>query len=351
MAPQPEGARLEVLRSDAPNDRSVFDQIADKVTPASLDASELLRDHLTLGGKLVGLLQTHFDPFGLTLVSAVAKDKYGRPRIERPYTCARGPQAEIALLQIPKWIISDGNRVPRIDEIRTAFRGMTVRIISPGSNDYSVALTSIFEDWRQQWEIDARFVLWSHMKELDSGADVTEVFRLELQKGPAEDVTVPPPPDGERNRVFISYSSKDKSWLDRLQVHLKPLLGRLKKEHPELGDDPVWTDEDIEPGDRWRAEIAQALASTKVAVLLVSKDFLASDFIQSDELPQILKAAETEGLRILWVLLSAANWKGSSFEERQAALKPVDRLDSLDEDDQEEKLVELSQLILKYLRE
>ena len=71
-----------------------------------------------------------------------------------------------------------------------------------------------------------------------------------------------------RTKVFISYSHNDTEWLERLQKHLKP----LKRE----GRIDLWVDTRIDEGDLWRDEIRQALDATKVAILLVSPDFLDS---------------------------------------------------------------------------
>ena len=70
--------------------------------------------------------------------------------------------------------------------------------------------------------------------------------------------------------VFISYSHADRKWLERLQVHLRPLI------RDSIAD--IWDDTRIKPGDSWQLEIRKALESASVAVLLISADFLASEF-------------------------------------------------------------------------
>lgn len=124
-----------------------------------------------------------------------------------------------------------------------------------------------------------------------------------------------------RNQVFISYSRSDKKWLDRLCTMLDPLLraGKLK----------IWDDTHILPGKLWFDEIKEAIASAKVAVLLVSADFLASDFINHHELTPVLDAAEKEGLTIHWIAVSHCLVQYTELAKYQALNEPSQPLESL----------------------
>jgi len=117
-----------------------------------------------------------------------------------------------------------------------------------------------------------------------------------------------------RDRVFISYSHNDEKFLEELFVHLKPLqrAGRVS----------AWSDQQIEPGAQWFKEIMHALALTKVAVMLVSKDFLASDFIHEYELGPLLKEAEVGGAQILWFLVRACSYRESVLKNYQSVIPP-----------------------------
>ena len=111
---------------------------------------------------------------------------------------------------------------------------------------------------------------------------------------------------GTPGRVFVSYSHRDNFWLGRLRRHLATL--------ERLGVIDVWADPKIEPGSAWFESILAAIASARVAVLLVSRHFFASEFIVTRELPALLAAHERGETEILPLLLS------SSFSYKQTML-------------------------------
>jgi formylglycine-generating enzyme required for sulfatase activity len=148
----------------------------------------------------------------------------------------------------------------------------------------------------------------------------------------------------QRHQLFISYSHKDRAWVDRLCTMLRPLEHRYGLER--------WDDSRIQAGMLWRDEIEKALASAQVALLLVSADFLASDYVTRSELPPLFHAAKQEGLRILWVPLRPCLWKLiPEIEQYQAAIPPGRTLAQMAEVEQEEALVGVAEQIQVVFQE
>jgi len=126
----------------------------------------------------------------------------------------------------------------------------------------------------------------------------------------------------KRATVFVSYSHKDARWLERLQVHLRPYKRR--------GDLDLWDDSRIPAGDHWREAIGDAIDRAAAAILLISADFLASDFIASEELPRLLRKAQGQGVRVIPIIVQPCRLTNHpqlvSFQALNAPNRPLSKL-------------------------
>ena len=134
-----------------------------------------------------------------------------------------------------------------------------------------------------------------------------------------------------RDQIFISYAREDRDWVDRFQLVLKATL----RNKPVT----VWDDSQIGVGEAWRRAIERALRCAKVALLLVTNAFLASDFIQDVELKEILDAARMDGLLIVWVLVRPCAWEHTQLEALNCANDTRYPLNALDEADLDEAML------------
>jgi TIR domain/LGFP repeat len=134
--------------------------------------------------------------------------------------------------------------------------------------------------------------------------------------------------------VFISYSHKepDPEWLERVRDHLHPLERRGLKV-------TIWDDSCIHAGTKWQTEIENALRKARIALLLVTAKFFASDYIWTNELPPLLYAAENHGTVVLPLIVSASRFsREPQLSRYQAINNPAKPLDRLEPGEQEQVL-------------
>jgi predicted Ser/Thr protein kinase len=123
-------------------------------------------------------------------------------------------------------------------------------------------------------------------------------------------------------QAFISYARRDAKHLQRLQIHLRPYR-RSDIVHT------FWDDTRIAPGSDWQAAIQEVLASARVAILLISADYLASPFVEEIELPPLLTAAKAKEMLVLPIVLSpcALNMTGlAQFQTVNPPALPVSKM-------------------------
>lgn len=145
-----------------------------------------------------------------------------------------------------------------------------------------------------------------------------------------------------KNKIFISYAHADEDWLTRLKVHLKSL-------QKYVGGFDYWADKRLRTGDKWEEEIEKALQSASAAILLVSPDFLASDFISNDELPPILEKANTQGTKIFPVIVRRSLFNHSPLSLFQSVNPPEKPLKACSDAEVDEYFYKLMEDIIYKL--
>ncbi len=113
--------------------------------------------------------------------------------------------------------------------------------------------------------------------------------------------------------VFYSYAHKDAKLRDELGKHLFPL-----KRQGLMVD---WYDRDISAGKEWEQEIEARLNTSDIILLLISSDFLASDYCYGIELKRALERHDAGEARVIPILLKPVDWQGTPFRKLQVLPK------------------------------
>lgn len=145
-----------------------------------------------------------------------------------------------------------------------------------------------------------------------------------------------------KRKVFISYARKDREYLDRLRVHLKPLERARPIE--------VLADDGIKSGGKWQQTIQEMIETAEIAILLISADFFASEFIMKNELPFLLTAAEKKGTHIFPVIVGYSRFpREPSLNVFQAINEPSLPLAEMEEPMRERVYDQIAQAIEEKL--
>jgi O-acetyl-ADP-ribose deacetylase (regulator of RNase III) len=125
--------------------------------------------------------------------------------------------------------------------------------------------------------------------------------------------------------VFISYCHEDQDLREELEKHLTILRRQ--------GVIKIWHDRRITAGTEWRGAIDENLMSAALILLLISPDFIASDYCYDLEMDRALRRHESRQARVVPVILRQVMWDKTPFAKLQALPtdgKAVKAWDSLD---------------------
>ena len=127
-------------------------------------------------------------------------------------------------------------------------------------------------------------------------------------------------------RLFYSYSHRDEAMREGLEPHLT----LLRRE----GVIAVWHDRRIIAGQEWKGQIDRHLDEADIILLLISADFLASDYCYETEMKRALSRHGAGDACVIPVIIRSVDWIGAPFATLQALpkdAKPVSRWDDADD--------------------
>src|SRR5258707_1383634 len=126
--------------------------------------------------------------------------------------------------------------------------------------------------------------------------------------------------------IFCCYAREDQLLLQNLRIHLTPLQ--------RLGLVSVWSDININAGVEWEQELQKHLEASHLILLLISPDFMASEYCYSHEMKRALERHRQGQACVVPILLRPTYCKGAPFEHLQMLpkdAKPVTSWNNRDE--------------------
>ncbi|AUB39857.1 GTPase SAR1 family domain [Nostoc flagelliforme CCNUN1] len=142
-------------------------------------------------------------------------------------------------------------------------------------------------------------------------------------------------------KVFFSYSHKDEALRDELATH----LSMMKRQ----GVIEAWHDREITAGSEWANAIDDNLELADIILLLVSANFLASDYCYDKEMARAMERHETREARVIPIILKPSDWNGAPFGKLQALPKNAKPVTTWP--DQDEAFLNVAQGIRRVVEE
>jgi tetratricopeptide (TPR) repeat protein len=176
-------------------------------------------------------------------------------------------------------------------------------------NKSSISKARSYKEIGEFWDTHNLDELWDQTREAEFEVDV---------QSPLTQPIVTSPYSARHIGIFCSYSHRDEDLRKELDKHIKILERR--------GVISVWHDRKIDAGEEWKEEIDEQLESADVILLLISPDFIASDYCYDIEMTRAMARHDAGEARVIPVFLRPVNWKGAPFGKLQALptdAKPV----------------------------
>ena len=126
--------------------------------------------------------------------------------------------------------------------------------------------------------------------------------------------------------VFLSYSHKDEKYKDALETHLKILVRKNIINN--------WHDRKIIPGQEWEKEIDKHLINAEIILLLVSSDFISSDYCYEKELQVAMGRHESNQAVVIPIVVRPSDWSETPFSKLQALPKDAKAITTWDSEDE-----------------
>lgn len=146
-------------------------------------------------------------------------------------------------------------------------------------------------------------------------------------------------------KMFISYARADEILKKELLKQLKPL--------EKSGKIAVWADQDISSGDEWEKEIYTKLTEANIILLLISSDFINSDYCYDNEMKNALTRHHNNEAIVIPIILRPCQWQKTPLGKLQALptnAQPITQWNDQDTafDDVARQMIKLVDKIKKY---